>query len=403
MSFGQNNTMTALQSVEELLDLLFGAADLRRFVEKGFDGPNPEFISNGIQWDLPESHDLAAQVVEALELHGAVDHAFFDRLCATFPERAADIETVARQALPERTPAATTPRGPTPSASVEAQEDGVWDVFLAHAGPDGAAADSLCQLLLPQGLSVFLDSRRLRPGNRWDDVIPAALRGARMVVVLVSKRTRDAYYARQEIAMAIAASRQSAASTRVIPVYLDRQPEDPKDWLYGLQRLHGLVAAEAGWPAGVAERIAELCEDMSTEGSEPTLVAPADADDRSTQPEAPATYLHYLDMADGPRSKRAVAGAGEGMPFPAKRDFLAVRRAPPEPGSVRGTALALPGRGNRSASQDHPGAGAVGVRAASLRGGLGDKLAPGVRTRRGHGGGPPPGGGSPPTGVFGSR
>jgi hypothetical protein len=199
--------MSARQSLVELLDLIFGAEDLHRFVETGFGRPDAQAIVNEIQWDQFETHKLSSRVVEALELHGAVDEAFFDRLLTTFPERAFDIEAVARQRLPGRVPGEAKPYRRAPPVPCALPEGGVWDAFLAHAGPDGAAADQLYELLVEQGLSVFLDSRCLRLGDRWDDMIPAALTASRIVVVLVSKRTRDAYYAREEIELAIAVSR----------------------------------------------------------------------------------------------------------------------------------------------------------------------------------------------------
>lgn len=301
--------MTARQSLEELLDLLFGFEDLRRFVEKGLGRPDVGTIGEAISWEHLKPAHRAARVVEALELHGAVDDAFFDRLLATFPEQAPEIETVARQWLPKRVAREVGAQRRALPAAADRPEDGVWDVFLAHAGPDGAAADQLYELLVEQGLHIFLDSRCLRLGDRWDEVIPAALTGARKVVVLISRRTREAYYAREEIALAINVSRQPAASTRVIPVYLDRRPEDPADGLYGLRRLHGLVAAEVGWPRGVAERIIELFEDEPPDRPEPTAAeAPVGAGSRQGESEEhtapapappPSTWLYYLDLGLG--------------------------------------------------------------------------------------------------------
>lgn len=72
-----------------------------------------------------------------LELVGAVDGPFFDRLRESFPERTSDIEQVARQCLPERRVGAL-PRDERSRPMHSAPpESGVWDVFLAHAGPDG--------------------------------------------------------------------------------------------------------------------------------------------------------------------------------------------------------------------------------------------------------------------------
>jgi hypothetical protein len=260
--------MTARKSLADLIDLVFGAEDLRRFVENGLGRPDAAQIAGRIQWDRVEPGQGAFEVVEALELNGAVDGAFFDRLLGIFPERVLEIEQVARQWLPRRT-ASGVPERQRPLAPCAEPEGGAWDLFLAHAGPDGAYADQLYELLAAGGLSVFLDSRCVGLGARWDDVIPAALTRSRVVVVLVSQRTRDAHYAREEIALAVHVSRGPDAASRVVPVYLDPLPEDPSHWLYGLQRLNGLDAAVVGWPSGVAERLLALFEEGGDGGPKP--------------------------------------------------------------------------------------------------------------------------------------
>jgi hypothetical protein len=46
-----------------------------------------------------------------------------------------------------------------------------WDVFLAHAGADRDVAEQLFALLDPPA-RVFLDSKRLVPGDDWDLILP---------------------------------------------------------------------------------------------------------------------------------------------------------------------------------------------------------------------------------------
>jgi len=227
------DAMTATDALVQLFELLFGHADLQRFIQSrvgaaGIDG--------------------ARAAVQALELQGAVDAALFDRLGADFPARVPEIEQVARRWLPDRSVAATRAQ----PAQTAAPESGVWDIFLAHAAPDAPAAEALHDALVDTGLAVFLDSRCIGLGQRWDAVIPAALDASRLIVVLVSGRTRDAWYAREEIALAIDAGRGRGDPDRlrplVIPVYLERLPGAPGDWIYGLRGLQGMVAADIGWP-----------------------------------------------------------------------------------------------------------------------------------------------------------
>ena len=290
---------TARHALEQLLDLLFARTDLQRFVES----------HAGVTVT-----DGATSPVEALLLQDAVSAALFDRLLAEFPQRAAEIEQVARQWIKGRARADVSP---APSAAVQS-DSGAWDIFLAYAAPDAPAAQALYRALADtgSGLDVFLDSRCVQLGQRWDDVIPAALDASRLVVVLVSGKTRDAWYTREEIALAIDAGRGRGAPGRprplVIPVYLDRMPEGPSDWIYGLRRLHGIVVEDAGGLIGVATRLIARLDALDDEAPEPTghpAVAPAQTPQRQsvvsaqsplteTNPAAaPITALQYLHLA----------------------------------------------------------------------------------------------------------
>ncbi len=303
--------MNAKQALEQLLELLFGPADLGRFVESTGAG-------------VPAAG--AAAALEALELKAAVNATLFDRLCVDFPQRAGEIEQVARLWLPERAAAAARPSMPVGGAP---PESGVWDIFLAHAAPDAPAAQVLYDLLFERGLEVFLDSRCVRLGQRWDDVIPAALLATRLVVVLISQRTRDAWYTRDEIALAIDAARGRGGPDRVRPllvsVYLDRLPEGPSDWLFGLRGLQSMVATDVGWPSGVAERLIARLDDLDGQGagtadpSEVPGVAPAQGHNPPSSPgprgalegvraPPPTTPLQYLHLAmDLDRSEQWLA------------------------------------------------------------------------------------------------
>jgi hypothetical protein len=280
--------MTARDALVQLFELLFGHADLQRFVESRIGAAGIEGVG---------------AAVEALELQGAVDAALFDGLGADFPSRAREIERVARRWLPDRSVAIP----PARPAATAAPETGVWDIFLAHAAPDAPAAEALHDALGDTGLAVFLDSRCVRLGERWDDVIPAALGSVRLIVVLVSGRTRDAWYAREEIALAIEAARGRSGPDRVpplvIPVYLERMPAGSTDWLYGLHRLQGMVAADVGWPTGVAGRLVERFDTLDDPDDQVGGGSVADADAGEPRPgpgagtPPPTTLLQHLHLA----------------------------------------------------------------------------------------------------------
>ena len=115
-----------------------------------------------------------------------------------------------------------------------------YDFFIAYAGPDRQAAEQLSDLLQERSVP-FLDCRVLQFGDDWDRELALAQQRSRITVVIVSSRTGDAFYEREEIAAAIALARRDPQGHRVVPVYLDTSAEVP----YGLRLKHSMhVSAE---------------------------------------------------------------------------------------------------------------------------------------------------------------
>lgn len=134
-----------------------------------------------------------------------------------------------------------------------------WDIFIAHAGADIDPARRLFGLLEPR-LRVFLDESRLRLGDNWDAELAAAQRDSLVSVVLVSQRTDDAFYEREEIAAAIRMARSDPQSHRVVPVYLDAASAARPP--YGLTVKHGVQLEPGGDFAPLAERLVRLVQDV---------------------------------------------------------------------------------------------------------------------------------------------
>lgn len=76
-----------------------------------------------------------------------------------------------------------------------------------------------------------------------------------LTVVLVSTRTDQAYYQREEIAAAIEMARKDPTTHRVIPVFLDDQSTAEGQMPYGLRVKHGLHLLEAGRLENIAFRL----------------------------------------------------------------------------------------------------------------------------------------------------
>jgi hypothetical protein len=175
-----------------------------------------------------------------------------ESLNMTSAERAGWLRLFKELGLPERA------RGSlqTPEA-IAGSEPAGWDIFIAHAGPDKAIAEQLCDWLEESGHRVYLDARRLRPGDFWDIELPRALATSRVFTVLVSANYATAHYLQDEVVAAINRAR-SNGTPRVVPVYLDGLPPPGTDPPYGLGRIQSIDVRSVGGLSGVASKIGAL-------------------------------------------------------------------------------------------------------------------------------------------------
>lgn len=128
-------------------------------------------------------------------------------------------------------------------------------VFVVFAGPDRDRAATLCHALRETGLRVFSE-HDLRPGDKWDVVLPIRLRAALAVVVLISERwAGDNHYAPEEVAIAIDHARQVEPPARLIPVWLDGALDHTP---YGLRRHCGVHITGDAYAAAAVEIAASL-------------------------------------------------------------------------------------------------------------------------------------------------
>lgn len=141
--------------------------------------------------------------------------------------------------------------------------DYTWDFFMAHAGADKDSAESLYSLLAGDA-RVFLDSKCLKLGDDWDRELTRAQQTSRVTIVLVSSNTNKAYYEREEIAAAIAMSREDEQRHRIVPVYLNSSASLSKDIPYGLRLKHGLSVGNSGNLDTVANQLVDLLRQLTT-------------------------------------------------------------------------------------------------------------------------------------------
>lgn len=140
-----------------------------------------------------------------------------------------------------------------------------WDVFMAHAGADLPSASELAEELTRRHeLVCFLDARRLEPGQEWPIRLKRALASARVVAVIVSKHSDQAFYLQEEVAIAIWLFRHEPEATRVVPVM--RRGAKKKHLPYGTFSLHALQEDERGWTP-VADAINGIIKTMPSRGA----------------------------------------------------------------------------------------------------------------------------------------
>ena len=130
-----------------------------------------------------------------------------------------------------------------------------WDFFLAHAGVDTPSALELYEVL-NRHANVFLDERSMTPGDPWTRVLPAVLKQSRVIVVLVSANTRNAWYEDSEIRIALDLLRDFPDRYRVIALLLDKASLIRRsDLPYGLEQTVPLSFAKCGSWQQVVQRL----------------------------------------------------------------------------------------------------------------------------------------------------
>src|SRR6516162_8828629 len=139
-----------------------------------------------------------------------------------------------------------------------------YDFFIAYASPDRQQERQLSwslqdesRRLQDESCKVFLDTQGIALGMPWPTQLRDALEASRVILVLVSSHTAEAFYEQEEISRAIQLARQHPKSHTVIPILLERLPHGVASLPYGT----GLLQAKDATRSGGLERMAaELVE-----------------------------------------------------------------------------------------------------------------------------------------------
>jgi hypothetical protein len=134
-----------------------------------------------------------------------------------------------------------------------------YDFFIAHASCDSGYANELYEHLVRKNVTVFLAEKSLKPGDNWTRLIPQKQVRSRVTLVLMSKEQSDAYYDKEEVAIAIDFARKESFQHRVIPIYVgengDFEEITPP---YGLRSLNALDLRKSGINSVIEKLVAIL-------------------------------------------------------------------------------------------------------------------------------------------------
>jgi len=123
-------------------------------------------------------------------------------------------------------------------------------IFISYVREDAGAARRIAEAIGAIGGDVWLDERRLQPGDRWEaDILGSIRRGIRLFVPLISKQTesRDEGYVFKEWAEAVERAKGIPARRFIVPVVIDedydgnparytRTPEAFRQFHFGVAR-----------------------------------------------------------------------------------------------------------------------------------------------------------------------
>ena len=124
-------------------------------------------------------------------------------------------------------------------------------VFISYARKDAAAATRIAEMMQQRGVSVWLDTAEIQPGDNWAEKIGRALQDATSMVVLVSDAAGRSAPVTQTVDFALA---NPAYKNRVVPIVVDQSGFDALPWV--LKRFPGFQVADL--EGAEADRLADM-------------------------------------------------------------------------------------------------------------------------------------------------
>lgn len=151
--------------------------------------------------------------------------AFFTTFCGSTRVQVLDADPATfvaelRERWEKRNPPAA-PRAPAPAAGSATVRG---DIFISYVREDAAAARRLGDAITALGGDVWLDERRLLPGDRWEgEILESIRREVRLFVPLISTHTeqREEGYVFKEWGEAVGRARGIPRRRFIVPIVID--------------------------------------------------------------------------------------------------------------------------------------------------------------------------------------
>lgn len=133
------------------------------------------------------------------------------------------------------------------------------DVFISHAQADLPLAEYLHRHLTQEGLSVYLASVSMAPGERWKQSILDNLRSSTWIICLASRAACESHWVMQEMGVAIGANK------KLVPFVWDIPPDALPGWMQQYQAVN-LSGASQGDAKAAIVRVADAIKSEKQKG-----------------------------------------------------------------------------------------------------------------------------------------
>ena len=144
-------------------------------------------------------------------------------------------------------------------------------VFISHSSKDSKFARAICSALESRGLSCWISSRDVGPGENFMDAIVRAIGAAKVMVLVFSENANNSDEIKREIVLA------SSAKVTIIPVRVeDVVPKGAfayqmatRQWIDLFEDWEAQIERLAKWIAGIAPATSAARTSMDPESSKP--------------------------------------------------------------------------------------------------------------------------------------